>query len=262
MTSDIGHFWSGSTFACGDINELLDAVSKRNDYHWIIIIDEVTIYHNLADFTRLKMQYSNVSLIMAISPNFPQNDEEQVIPIFPREDENTIIEHLKGTYRNSLEIAIFLIHVNVKIGPMETLSIKDNMPIHQTCVASGYKPLWILASRQMSDEGILVAIRDELGPQSKDVVLLYGLPLNHETVKPIEKWCLMQGWTVVHCAKMIGSEASSVILFDTGKCGYYDEMIEWYTRAINRFFIVQRYHNTSFYTTVELEHIIYTVEPL
>ena len=154
-------------------------------------------------------------------------------PIFPIEDENTIIERLKNCHRNSLEIALFLLHLNFCNSDSKSLSNEDNLPIHKTCLTAKSKPLWIIVGEGISNEAILEAIKTEVGSSLEDVALLYM----HKNER-VQSWCQRNNWNYIEYGEMTGSEASVVVLFDIGFG--VDYFHECYSRAKKRLFIEQR----------------------
>ena len=196
------------------------------------MIDEIKFLYNNFAFNKLKLKYPNVEIHLALNPigdycTFPFN------PIFPNEEENTIIEKLKNIHRNSLEIALLLLHLNVYNSEIESLSNEDNLPIHKTCLIAKSIPIWILASNQLSNEAILEAIKTKLGSSLEDVALLY-----ERMNKSVESLCQRNNWNYILYSQMTGSEASVVVLFDIGFG--VDYFHECYSRAKRRLFIVQR----------------------
>ena len=89
------------------MNNLIEAISEMNDFHWIVMMDEIKFDWNKYDLSQLKLKSPNVDIHFAINPTSEFCDEP-FNPIFPTEDENTIIEKLKNCHRNSLEIALLL----------------------------------------------------------------------------------------------------------------------------------------------------------
>ena len=206
-----------------------------SDFHWIVMIDEIKFLNDNYDLSQLKLKYPNVDIHLAINPigdycTFPFN------PIFPNEEENTIIEKLKNCHRNSLEIALLLLHLNACI-MQRSISNEDNLPIHKTCLTAKSKPLWILARDQLSNETILEVIKTKLGSSTEDVALLHDYQEKNESV---ESWCQRNNWNYIEYYEMAGSEASILVLFEI-EFRYSEYLInECYSRAKRRLFIVQR----------------------
>ena len=122
----------------------------------------------------------------------------------------TIIEKLKNCHRNSLEIALLFLHLNAYNSEVGALSNEDNLPIHKTCLTVNSKPLWILASNQFSNEANLEAIETILRSSLEDVALLYW-----KKNECVESWCQRNDWNYIEYFRMVGSEASVVVLFDS-----------------------------------------------
>ena len=220
--------------ACVNINNLIEAFSKMNEFHWIVMIDEIKFYLSNHDLSQLELKCPNVDIHLAINPTSEGYFGQPFNPIFSTEDENTIIEKLKNCHRNSLEIALLLLHLNAYNSITKSLSNEDNLPIHKTCITAESKPLWILAKNQFSKEAILEAIKTELGSLLEDVALLY-----HQMNESVESWCQRNNWNYIDYRQMTGSEASIVVLFDVHFVIDY-LMNECYSRAKKNLFIVQR----------------------
>ena len=176
------------------------------------MMDEVKFRWNEYDIRKLELQTPNVDIHFAINPN-GELCEKPFEPIFPEDEKNTLIRKLDSPHRNSLEIAILLLHLNDLIDkdPYESvmsLSTKDNNPIHQTCISSGVKPLWVTVNDQLADETILNGIKYEMESSIEDVALLYrnGNHIVHD-------WCEKQNWKFIHNAIITGSEASTIVLY-------------------------------------------------
>ena len=208
-----------------------------SDFRWIVIIDELKFFYDKYDLQQLKLKYPNVDIHLAINPTGEQCYDLPFDPIFPSEDEDVIIEKLKNCHRNSLEIALLLLHLNVYNSEIESLSNEDNLPIHKTCITADSTPLWILASDQSSKEVILEVIKTKLGSSTEDVALLHDYQEKNESV---ESWCQRNNWNYIEYYEMAGSEASILVLFEI-EFRYSEYLInECYSRAKRRLFIVQR----------------------
>ena len=136
-----------------------------------------------------------------------------------------------------MEIAIFLLHLNAFIDkdPCEkamSLSTKENNPIHQTCISSGPKPLWITVNDQLSDQAILDGIKYEIGSSIEDVTLLY---VDENDI--VNDWCEKQNWKSIYSPIITGSEASTIVLYKVNAVALYIK--EFYSRAKLRLIIVQ-----------------------
>ena len=199
------------------------------------MMDEVKFFYDRYDLRKLKLQTPNVDFHFAINP-IGEWCEKQFEPIFP-EDENTIIWKLDSPHRNCFEIAIFLLHLNALIDKdprkvAKSLSTQDNNPIHQTCISSGVKPLWVTVNDQLADETILNGIKYEMESSIEDVALLYrnGNHIVHD-------WCEKQNWKFIHNAIITGSEASTIVLYKVNASLQYIK--EFYSRTKLRFIIIQ-----------------------
>ena len=201
------------------------------------MMDEVKFFLNSYDLRELKLRTPNVDFHFAINPN-GEFCEQPFEPMFPEDEKNIIIRRLDRPHRNSLEIAIFLLHLNAFIDetPYETmamsLSSKDNNPIHKTCISSGVKPLWVTVNDQLSDEAILDSIKLEIESSIEDVTLLY----QHEN-DIFKDWCEKQNWKFILNQRITGSEASILILYKINTTIQYIK--ECYSRAKLRLIIVR-----------------------
>ena len=220
---------------CNNLNNFLKALSSLSDFHWIVMVDEVKFIRNRYDLRELKLQTPNVDFHFAINPNGEWCDKP-FDPVFP-EEKNTIIRKLDCPHRNSIEIAILLLHLNAliesdphRIAAM-SISTKDNKPIHQTCISSGAKPLWVTVNDQLSDQGILDAIKYEIGSCIEDVT-----PLYHNATEGVKDWCEKQNWKYISYERMTGSEASAIVLYKVYSLTQYIK--EYYSRARLRLIIV------------------------
>ena len=117
----------------------------------------------------------------------PTADAFSGLPIFPNEAENTIIEKLKNCHRNSLEIALLMLHLNVYNSFSSSLSNEDNLPLHKTCLIVNSRSLWIIVGEGISNEAILEAIKTEVGSSLEDVALLYPITNPHFILRPSTK---------------------------------------------------------------------------
>ena len=204
------------------------------------MMDEVKFAHDKYDLRELKLQTPNVDFHFAINPN-GEFCEQPFEPMFPEDEENTIIRKLNSSHRNSFEIAILLLHLNVLIDkdPLQekamSLSTKDNKPIHQTCISSGVKPLWVTVNDQLSDEAILDGIKYEIGSSIEDVTLLYDY--RNDVVKD---WCEKQNWKFISNRRITGCEASTIVVYKATSSSKSQDIIkEYYSRARLRLIIVQ-----------------------
>ena len=129
-----------------------------------------------------------------------------------------------------------LLHLNVFVkrnfSDIAFLSNQEDEPLSESCVESSHKPLWILASDQLSEIAILDAIKDELGSY-EDIALLY-----EKNTETIQNWCQRHNWRFIPYTEMAGSEASVIVLFDLNLVQYY--INECYSRARTRLIIVHR----------------------
>ena len=113
-----------------------------------------------------------------------------------------------------------------------SLSTKENNPIHQTCISSGLKPLWITVNDQLSDQAILDGIKYEIGSSIEDVTLLY---VDENDI--VNDWCEKQNWKSIYSPIITGSEASTIVLYKVNAVAQYIK--EFYSRAKLRLIIVQ-----------------------
>ena len=121
------------------INSLIKAIKKKNeeennDCQWILLVDEL-IARNGDDFTSLCI-LEDIDVLIGVSPNSLDYDNEAFEVILPNNEE-IIAKRLVFKHRNSLELNVFLAHLNfhfAKEGRVVTpLSSDEDMPLVDSC---------------------------------------------------------------------------------------------------------------------------------
>ena len=120
------------------INSLIKAIKKKNDQEnsncqWIILVDEL-IAKNGDDFTSLCI-LEEVDVIIGVSPNsFSSRD---VFEVFLPKNKRIIAKRLVFKHRNSLELNVFLAHLNLyflkEFSMVTPLSSDGDMPLIESC---------------------------------------------------------------------------------------------------------------------------------
>ena len=119
------------------INSLIKAIKKKNeeennDCQWILLVDEL-IAETGDDFTILHIS-EDIDVLIGVSPNSNsfRYDFTLVVPI----DKKIIAKRLVFKHRNSLELNVFLAHLNfhfAKESMVTPLSSDEDMPLVDSC---------------------------------------------------------------------------------------------------------------------------------
>ena len=121
------------------MNSLIKAIKKKNDfensdYQWILFVDEL-LARNGDDFTSLCI-IEDVDVLIGISPN-SSSWGGQLFEIMLPNHKRIIAKRLVFKHRNSLELNLFLAHLNFHFtkGKLFTpLNSEEDMPLIDSCV--------------------------------------------------------------------------------------------------------------------------------
>ena len=131
------------------INRLIKAVKHKNDKEnndcqWILLVDEL-LARNGDDFTSLFM-LEDIDALIGVSPNSLDYDNEAFEVILPNNEE-IIAKRLVFKHRNSLELNVFLAHLNFHFAKdymLTPMSNNEDMPLVDSCFPAIDKVISIL----------------------------------------------------------------------------------------------------------------------
>ena len=131
------------------INSLIKAIKKKNeeennDCQWILLVDEL-IARNGDDFTSLCI-LEDIDVLIGVSPNSLDYDNEAFEVILPNNEE-IIAKRLVFKHRNSLELNVFLAHLNFHFAKdymLTPMSNNEDMPLVDSCFPAIDKVISIL----------------------------------------------------------------------------------------------------------------------
>ena len=120
------------------INRLIKAVKHKNDKEnndcqWILLVDEL-LARNGDDFTSLFM-LEDIDALIGVSPNSLGGIHVVFEVILPNNKE-IIAKRLVFKHRNSLELNVFLAHLNVHFAKEDMftpMSSGEDMPLIDSC---------------------------------------------------------------------------------------------------------------------------------
>ena len=242
------------------INRLIKAIQSKNDQEnndcqWILLVDEL-LAKDGDDFRSLFI-LEDIDVLIGVSPNSNRNSNVFEV-IFPN-NKKIIAKRLVFKHRNSLELNVFLAHLNFHFAKevYTPMSSDEDMPLIDSCFPAidkviyscqkpilGLKieillqdfvkrrnPVWILANENLSEDEILEAVKMKyISYKDENVTLLYGF-YNDQ----LSNWCQKQGWNCVYYDDMRGSEADVIVMYDV-----YCIETEPYSRAKNALIILQK----------------------
>ena len=121
------------------INSLIRAIGKKNDqenrkYQWIILIDELIIITGLVDFKNLCI-IEDIDILIGVSPNSHLSAGNMYRICLPK-SQRIIAKRLVFKHRNTLELNVFLAHLNfyfTKEFAATPLSNIEDMPLVDSC---------------------------------------------------------------------------------------------------------------------------------
>ena len=119
------------------INSLVRAIKKKNDQEsndcqWILLVDELLI-RNGEDFTNLCI-LEDIDVLVGVSPN--SNSGDKVFKVILPYNMDIIAKRLVFKHRNSLELNVFLAHLNFhfsKYRMFTPMSSDEDMPLIDSC---------------------------------------------------------------------------------------------------------------------------------
>ena len=119
------------------INSLIKAIKKKNDQEnsdcqWILLVDEL-IAQNGDDFTSFCI-IEDVDVLIGVSPN--SGSDGSVFEVILPNNKRIIAKRLVFKHRNSLELNVFLVHLNVLFSKEDMytpLSNDNDMPLIESC---------------------------------------------------------------------------------------------------------------------------------
>ena len=120
------------------INSLIKAIKKKNeeennDCQWILLVDEL-IARNGDDFTSLCI-LEDIDVLIGVSPN-SKSSISYNFEIFLPNNTGIIAKRLVFKHRNSLELNVFLAHLNfhfAKEAMFTPMSSDEDMPLVDSC---------------------------------------------------------------------------------------------------------------------------------
>ena len=120
------------------INSLVKAIQKKNeeennDCQWILLVDEL-LARNGDDFTSLFM-LEDIDALIGVSPNSLGGIHVVFEVILPNNKE-IIAKRLVFKHRNSLELNVFLAHLNVHFAKEDMFTLMssgEDMPLIDSC---------------------------------------------------------------------------------------------------------------------------------
>ena len=228
---------------------LLDAVHEkaiRERKQILLFIDEMMVqffldWPGLTQFKKDFNKYKQVHVYMAINPageglDCPLNFELHVA----NKNENLLAVQLQTRYRNSYEIATFLLHLtylyNESKGTYKCLSPLYDKPLDKNKLTSGYITRWFYCTYDLTDIRILTYFQElDFMPKEENVLIS---PIDErEDNKGLQEWCIKNGAEFVTQDNMMGSERDNVFAFIGDKSGN----IEIFSRARKFLVIISRY---------------------
>ena len=103
------HHWNSPA----SLKSLIEAIRKKSkeeniNFKWLILLDEVVIYHGRSDFSTLNLDDDeNIELVVAVNPGGIAG----AYTIIPPQNKKFITKRFTFKHRNSLEISVFLAHL-------------------------------------------------------------------------------------------------------------------------------------------------------
>ena len=183
----------------------------------------------------LKLDTEDLQVLIAFNPisvNCKKNYSIE-FPNHPR----TLHKQLVSKYRCSYETSVFLMHLKEYNDASRAKILDDisDMPLEQSTFKRNQLPLWILHN-DIAANIVIEKIKNHISPNYKTVTLLYNKSsLSTRKVKFLSKLCRSNKWNFVEHSKMIGSESSVVIHYETDAIDP-----EAYSRSQNLLIIVTR----------------------
>ena len=119
------------------INSFIKAIQKKNDQEkngcqWILLVDELNA-KNVDDFTDLCI-LEDVDVLIGVSPN--ANSVEEIFEVILPNNKKVIAKRLVFKHRNSLELNVFLAHLNFHFAKEDLftpMSSDEDMPLVDSC---------------------------------------------------------------------------------------------------------------------------------
>ena len=147
-------------------------------------------------------------------------------------DEEKIVCRLRQSYRCSKEVIALVYHLLIH-APLSCKLYETKSFIHSEGIFNGEKPLWL----EVPDvkDFIKFSNIDNRFKNVTDVIVLYSPNYDIYTIHSLRRHCLDKNWRLYPANSVMGSEASTVIIFDM-----LDIKFEALSRAV---------HNLIFVTT-------------
>ena len=128
--------------------KIINEEEKNQDCQWILFVDELLADQG-SDFRSLCI-LEDVDVLIGVSPNF-MGMGFGYFRIIPPENKMIIAKRLVFKHRNSLELNVFLAHLNIysakEFGMSQPLSDDENMPLIDSCFPAVDKVLKYLKVR-------------------------------------------------------------------------------------------------------------------
>lgn len=201
--------------AVENLNKLFAEIDRQNKgkRHIIILLDEIIVNFDCLDFSTLKLDYPNITVIMAINPAAYNMSKEVLI----REPSgsNVLAVQLKTKHRNSYQIGVLLAHINKFIKDQEDaykcLDATGDEPLNSSYLPSGTLPVWIETSPETTDKQVLDYIKTKLIQEALDVTIVhYQKQFSQEANSWLSK---QEKWRVMDHTNMVGSETDCLFAF-------------------------------------------------
>ena len=193
---------------------------KKNGKKYIVFIDEIMVDFDCLDFSALidlEVLLEDIDLLWAFNPAAFDMTHEYADIKFPLVFDGALVKRLRTKYRNSLQIAILLLHVNhFFVGLKEEykcLPATQDNPLDPSFLISGELPLWIdCQNPETTIEEVLDFVLEHVGCV-KPFTILYSVD-QEQSYKSLLEWCQsnqLNNWKVMSYWDMTGSEADNVI---------------------------------------------------
>ena len=133
------------------INSLIKAIQKKDDQEnsdcqWILLIDELGAKSD-DDFTSICI-LEDIDVLIGVSPNSNNWGSEGVFEVILPKTKNIIAKRLVFKYRNSLELNVFLAHLNFHFAKerfvVTPMTSDEDMPLVDSCFPAIDKVISIL----------------------------------------------------------------------------------------------------------------------
>ena len=204
--------------AIENLNRLFHKIAKvhQGDKQIILLIDEVTIDNDCHDFSFLQLMYPFLNVLIAVNPaGFGLTKSIDINPPLGR---CVLADKLLTKHRNSLQIAVFLAHVNRFINDKDynykCLDVAKDVPLEASTLFTGPLPIWIHRNEDVSDVTILKHLKVKFLAKATNATLVFS-PNREELSKDTALWLNNDEirWQVLNFANMTGCETDTLVVF-------------------------------------------------